>query len=165
MRENLISKKTKLDLQSKEFLKKARIEKKRGRPVECKYFLKKKKLNEVLNKKLTNHISMADTQIDNINTLQNDIEFAQVLKTSNKVLSDLKDQNSLETFEETMELLQSTDMHQSRIKELMEEYGEGDIDEHIKEEYEFLNTQSQIENLNDEKQFNQIDDQPILQTS
>ena len=108
---------------------------------------------------------MVDTQIDNINTLQNDIEFAQVLKTSNRVLSDLKDQNSLETFEETMELLQSTDMHQSRIKELMEEYGEGDIDENIREEYEFLDTQSQIENLNDEKQFNQIDDQPILQTS
>ena len=108
---------------------------------------------------------MVDTQIDNINTLQNDIEFAQVLKTSNRVLSDLKDQNSLETFEETMELLQSTDMHQSRIRELMEEYGEGDIDENIREEYEFLDTQSQIENLNDEKQFNQIDDQPILQTS
>lgn len=100
---------------------------------------------------------MVDNQIHNINTMQDDIEFAQVLKTSNQVLSDLKDQGSLETLEETMELLQSSEMQQSRIRELMEEFGGGGgFDEEILEEYEFLDVQSQIESLNDEKKLDQV---------
>ena len=109
---------------------------------------------------------MVDNQIHNINTMQDDIEFAQVLKTSNQVLSDLKDQNSLETLEETMELLQSTEMQQSRIKELMQELGGANsFDEDIMNEYEFLDVQSQIESLNNQNELNPNNEEkaPALQ--
>ena len=146
-RENLISKKTKLDHQSKEFLSKAKQEKKKGRKVECHYFLKKKRLNDELNKKLTNKITMVDQQINNINTLKDDIEFADVLKSSNKVLNEMKEEDTLETLEETMNLLQSSDMYQSKISGLLEEFGANNIDEDISKEYQWLDTE-EIEDLN-----------------
>ena len=138
----------KLDKQSKEFLAKAKEEKRKGRKVECHYFLKKKRLNEELNKKFTNKISMVDQQINNINTLKDDIEFADVLKSSNKVLNQMKEEDALETLEETMDLLQSNDMYQSKIKGLLEEFGASNIDEDISKEYQWLDT-NEINEIND----------------
>jgi hypothetical protein len=91
---------------------------------------------------------MVDQQINNINTLQDDIEFAEVLKSSNKVLNEMKEENALETLEETMDLLQSSDMYQSKIRGLLEEFGAGDIDEDISKEYQFLDT-DEINEIND----------------
>ena len=157
----MISKKNKLDLQSAEFLEKAREEKRHGRKVECQYFLKKKRLNDAVNQRLTGKIGMVDKQIHNINTLQDDIEFGEILKSSNKVLNDLKDENSLETLEETMSLLQSSDMHQSKIRGMLEEIGHVDIDEDIRREYQGLDPDG-IEQINDSSGFNQFDEQEPL---
>ena len=160
-RENLISKKNKLDTQSQEFLAQAKEQKRLGRKVECHYFLKKKRLNDALNKNLTNKVTMVDQQINNINTLQDDIEFAEVLKDSNKVLNEMKEENALETLEETMDLLQSSDMYQSKIKGLLEEFGAENIDEDISKEYQFLDTEEINEindNVGDLNTFDEVED-------
>jgi hypothetical protein len=101
---------------------------------------------------------MVDKQINNINTLQDDIEFAEVLKSSNQVLNEMKEENALETLEETMDLLQSNDMYQSKIKGLLEELGANNIDEDISKEYQWLDTE-EIKEINDNvDQLNTIDE-------
>ena len=58
----MISKKEQLNIQSEEFLAKAKVQKKKGKKTECQYFLKKKILNDTLNQKLTGKITMINKE-------------------------------------------------------------------------------------------------------
>ena len=59
----------------------------------------------------------------------------------------MKEEDTLETLEETMNLLQSSDMYQSKISGLLQEFGAQNIDEDISKEYQWLDTE-EIQDIN-----------------
>ena len=83
-----------------------------------------------------------------------------MLKSSNQVLNEMKEENALETIEETMDLLQSNDIYQSKIRGLLEEFGAQNIDEDISKEYEWLDSQEMSDGMD---QLNQLDGEEQVQ--
>ena len=128
----------------------------------AKFYLQKKAICQKMSEQLNGKILLVEKQIITINTLRDDAELANTLKTSNAVLDKMMKEVDTNQISEAIDLMNQANENSQEMTRLMDGLGLQDIDEELDQEYQQLgqtdNKQIIKEELHKQEKQKQMED-------